>query len=427
MTESARREMPPTESICCPAHESSPPTETEPNHFTIHTIRDLGELDDFRQVWSSWHTTRDANFDFFSGTIRLRCADCKPNVLVLSRGGKPNAILVGMKQRRKVPFRLGSVIVHQSETEVLEFVDGGLLGDATPENCRALIREVMRSLEKGDADLALWEQLDVQSPLYFCALEQPRILARAHWRAGNDRWLMNFPEGLEDFYSRLRRSQRSKLRRKYKRVINTFGERVQVRAFRSPTDLDEAVRDMDAIWRNSLKGQLYYNRYDTPQIRKKLLLEAEFGWLLIFILYIDGQPVSFWNGTLYERCLKADYVDFDYQWAAFSPGIVLFLTILENLRNEQIDRIDFGRSHGHLHDYICDVRITEKRLLICAPRLSGLRLNLLEAATSYGTDFIDAFPLLRRAWRVLWERKKAAAIARISRKHIADSCILRPR
>ena len=29
----------------------------------------------------------------------------------------------------------------------------------------------MRSLDEGDADLALWEQLDVQSPLYNYALQ----------------------------------------------------------------------------------------------------------------------------------------------------------------------------------------------------------------------------------------------------------------
>ena len=40
------------------------------------------------------------------------------------------------------------------------------------------------------------------------------------------RWLMNFPKGLDAFLSSLCRSQRSKLRRKYKKVLNYFAEQI---------------------------------------------------------------------------------------------------------------------------------------------------------------------------------------------------------
>ena len=85
---------------------------------------------------------------------------------MLSRNAGPDAILVGLRERKKMPFKLGYFTICQPEVNVLEFVYGGLRGNASEENCAALVREVMRSLDEGDADLAVWEQLDIQSPLY---------------------------------------------------------------------------------------------------------------------------------------------------------------------------------------------------------------------------------------------------------------------
>jgi hypothetical protein len=79
---------------------------------------------------------------------------------------------------------LQTELLHDLRTggQFLKFVYGGLRGNASEENCAALVREVMRSLDEGDANLALWEQLSVQSPLYNCALRLPRFALRDHSR-----------------------------------------------------------------------------------------------------------------------------------------------------------------------------------------------------------------------------------------------------
>ena len=58
---------------------------------------------------------------------------------------------------------------------------------------------------------------------------------------------MNFPKGLDALFMNLGRSQRSKLRRKYKNVLNHFAGKVQIRCFRSLTDLEPAIADMEEI------------------------------------------------------------------------------------------------------------------------------------------------------------------------------------
>jgi len=79
-------------------------------------------------------------------------------------------MLVGLREHKKTPFKLAYFTIYEPEVNVLEFVYGALRGNASEENCAALVREVMRSPDEGDADLALWKQLDVQSHLYNCVL-----------------------------------------------------------------------------------------------------------------------------------------------------------------------------------------------------------------------------------------------------------------
>ncbi len=379
------------------------------NTFTLQIIRDLREIESFRDVWKSWTKTRDSDLDFFSAIVSSLGEGCRPHVIVLNRNGQPDALLVGLNYRTKIPLRLCSVAIRQSEVNALEFVYGGLLGNPSTENCEALVQAVMQSLASGDADVALWERLDVHSPLYTCALQLPSFALRDHSRSLFDHWFMDFPKNLDAFLSSLGRSQRSKLRRKYNRVLNSFPGRTQVRIFRTSEDLERAIPDMEEIARKSVKRQLGYGYFDTLQARKQLLVEADRGWLRIYILYIGETPVSFWKGTLYERCLHADLAGFDAAWSDFSPGIFLFLYILENLRDEDIKSVDLGYGDGQLHQIFGNVRQSEARVRIYAPKFSALQLNLLQTSARYATILIRRTPFLNWARRALWKSRKERA------------------
>jgi len=385
---------------------------TTSDHFTFQTIRDLCEVESLREVWKTWQKTRDSDLDFFSGMVRSRGAGCRPHVIVLSRNSRPEALLVGFSDRRKVPIRLGSVTIHQSEVTVLEFVYGGLLGNASKENCTALVQAVMRSLADGDADVALWEQLDMQSDLYTCALQLTSVVLRDHSPCPRDHWFMNIPQGVDAFLLSLGPRQRSKLRRKYQKVLNSFPGTLQVRCFRAAAELEQAIPDMEEIARKSVKRQFGYGFFDTARTREQLLLEATRGWLRIYILYVDKSPVSFWKGTLYDRCLQPDHTAFDSDWSAFSPGIFLFLHILENLHNEDVKTIDFGSGDGQLYHRFGNMRLREASVRICAPKLRALQFHLLHNFTHYLTLLVRRTPSLNWARRIVWKTRQATALAR---------------
>jgi hypothetical protein len=384
--------------------------QTAGDHFTLETISDLREIEKLREIWKPWQKTRDSDLDFFCEMVRSRGIGCRPHVIVLSRNARPDALLVGLRDRTKMPFRLCSVTVHQPEVKVLEFVYGGLLGNASKENCAALVRAVMQSLAQGDADIALWEQLDVHSALYTCALQLPCLALRDHSCSLQDHWFMNCPKGLDAFLASLGRSRRSKLRRKYKRVLNRFPVSLRVRSFRTIADLEQAMPDMEQIARKSVKRQFGFGFANTPSAREKLIVEATRGWLRIYILYFEQNPVAFWKGTLHERCLQADHSGYDSAWSMFSPGIFLFLDILENLRDDDVKTVDLGCGKGQLYNCFGNMRYLEARVQICAPRFRGFQLNLLHTLAHYVTILIRRIRWLNWARRAVWKRFQAKAL-----------------
>jgi hypothetical protein len=394
--------------------------QTEGNHLTIRTIHDLREVENLREIWKTWQKTRDSDLDFFAGMVRSRGDGCRPHVLVLIRNGRPDALLVGLSDRTRVSLRVGSMTICRPAVSMLEFVYGGLLGNASWKNCAALVRAVMRSLADGDADVAVWDRLDVHSTLYTCALKLPSLLLR-HYSRCRDHWSMNFPKDLDAFLLSLGPKQRSKLRRKYKKVLRGFVGRMQVRSYQTIADLEHAIPDMEEIASKSVKRQLGFGFFDTPQSREQLLIEATRGSLRIYILYLNENPVAFWKGTLYEHCLHADHAGFHSAWSSYSPGIFLFLNILEKFRGENIKTIDFGCGDGQFHQRFGNIGQPEARVQICAPKFSALQFHLLVTLVDYANTLIRT-PFLNWARKAVRKKRQAAALSRLAGGQIVPHC-----
>jgi hypothetical protein len=371
------------------------------NSLAFQTIRGLRELETLREIWKSWQGTRDSDLDFFSSAVRSRGTGCHPHVIVLTRDGSPDAILVGLREHKKMPVKLGHITICQPQVDVLEFVHGSLRGRASDENCAVLVQQVVQSLDQGEADLAVWEQLGVDSPLYSCMLQLQRFPWGDHYRCHDDHRIMIFPKGLDAFLSSLCRSQRSKLRRKYQKVLDRFAGGMRVVQFRAGADLEPAISVMEEIASKSDKRRSGFGFFDTPQVREQMAIAAQGGWLRIYVLYLEDKPAAFWMGTLYDRCLQADQVGYDPIWARFSPGIFLFLNILESLQNADIETVDFGRGSSQLKQYLATLRRVEASAHIYASTMRGLQLSLLSATTHRATTLARRIYCLEGAKKLL--------------------------
>src|SRR6202012_1412454 len=100
-----------------------------------------------REVWGSWPGHRDADMDFYLMIVGSYPEVVRPHVVVLYRDGMPDAILVGRLEQKQLAFKVGYFNVFRRRARCLTFVYGAIHGNASPENSRALVAEVMRSLK----------------------------------------------------------------------------------------------------------------------------------------------------------------------------------------------------------------------------------------------------------------------------------------
>jgi hypothetical protein len=384
---------------------------TEP---VLRTICDLQELEALRTIWNCWPGTRDSDLDFFSALVRSRL-DCQPHVVLITREQRPDAILVGLRERRRLRFTFGCFTIFAPEVNVLEILPGGLRGKASKENCAAFVHDVMRSLQRRDVDMAVWEQLDEQTPLYTYALQRPHFASRDHFPHRDYHWwFRNLPDNLDAFLISRSRSQRSKLRRKYNNVLNHFGHKVQIRCFHSVADLDRASEDMEEIASKTKRRVLGRSGFfNTPQARQQMAAAAEKGCLRIYILYFDEKPAAFWRGGVYSECLHGDHAGYDPIWSEFSPGIFLFLGMIDGLRAQGITTLDLGFGDSQFRQYMGNAHCIESRVRIYAPTLRGAMLNLLNVACPVANEcarfLLECAGCLKWARRARWSSSRAAS------------------
>lgn len=376
---------------------------SEAETLVLRTVCDADELEGLRSIWQCWPGTRDSNFDFFSNVVRSR-PGCQPHVIVLFRNARPDAILVGLRERRKLSYKLGWLTICKLEVNVVEFVSGGLRGSASDENCAAFVRQVMRSLEEGNADMALWKDLDVQSSLCTYAFRSPHFALRdyfpsidGHW------WITNLPDSLNSFFLTRKRSQRSRLRQKHNNVLKHFAGTIRIRCFRSVADLELAIQDIEEIASKAKRRLFGLGFFDTQQCREQMLATAQKGWLRIFILYLGDKPVAFWKGVLYGESLQGEHVGYDPAWSKFSPGIFLFLNMIEDLRKDGVNTVDLGFGDTQFKRDLGNLRCVESQVRIYAPTLRGFLLNLLNLSCHRVNDC--ARFLLQRTSCLKWARK----------------------
>src|SRR5439155_3981179 len=91
-------------------------------------VRDLGEIEEIRGVWSAWNRQPNSDIDFYLTVLRCGPEVVRPHIIVLNRGGLPNALLIGRIEDTRFELKMGYRTVFRPAARTLTFVNGGLLG-----------------------------------------------------------------------------------------------------------------------------------------------------------------------------------------------------------------------------------------------------------------------------------------------------------
>lgn len=313
--------------------------------------------------------------------LKMRPEILAPHILVASRNGLPEAILVGRLERVELSPNIGYTHLLKIRARKLSFLHGGALGRITEENSLALTKAIIGNLGTGEADLAAVNYLEVDSPLYTAAKETPTFCLRDHAPQTQFHRSMKIPVGPEDFYKRLSGKVRKNLKWQAKKLQNDFAGQVTIKSYPKAGCLDQMFRDIEQIASSSYQRALGAGFVDSAEMRSRMQLALERDWLRAYVLYICDKACAFWVGTAYRGVLYSNFMGYKREYARYSPGMYLVVSVIEGLCREsgprRIERVDFGLGDAQYKEVLSDQEWKEGTLSIFAPSLKGLSANLL--------------------------------------------------
>ncbi|HVJ01840.1 MAG TPA: GNAT family N-acetyltransferase, partial [Sphingomonas sp.] len=162
------------------------------------------------------------------------------------------------------------------------------------------------------------------------------------------RYYVDFACGFEPWFAGLSSSARQGLRRKARKIAAESGGDLDVRAFRTPAEL-EAFHDVA----RRISLHTYQERLlgsglpDTPEFIAGMLALAAAGRVRAWLLYIAGEPAAYLYCPADGDTLLYAYVGHDPAFDDWSPGAVLQLQALQETFDEgQFAHFDFTEGEG---------------------------------------------------------------------------------
>lgn len=348
--------------------------------LVVSAAGSVAEVEAVRGPWESFQAHPNVDIDFYLTILSLREEILRPQVLLCRRNERTEAMFIGRVEENHFRVKLGYRTLYKQRVRMLVIVHGGLLGDVSDENSKAVVAEIRRMLRQGEIDVALFSNIPKDSPLYKEALKQPGVLCRDYSPRSGLHWVASLPKAADQFFARLKSKQRSGIRRVEKRLRRDYPNRVTHRCFQNIDEVGQLCNDVEAVAKKTYQRGLGAGFIADEEHRQRLLFAAKKGWLCAFVTYIADQPCAFWIGTHYRETFHFDFTGFDPAFRKYEPGTLLFHIMIQELCSRGVERVDFGFGDALYKQRYGDTSWIESSVFVFAPNWNGLRLAIARLA-----------------------------------------------
>jgi CelD/BcsL family acetyltransferase involved in cellulose biosynthesis len=374
----------------------------------VTAARSLDELDALRAPWEALqgrHFPTDP--DAFRTILRHQPQAVRPHVLLLERGGAPVALLLARLEDLRLSTKVGYREVYAPRLRSLTVVNDGLLGDDSEETCRTLLDELRSSLAAGEADVLRLRNLHVGSPFHRVATTEPPRLSRGLRARPSVHWVLDLPPTYDAFLKGLSSSTREGVRRYGRKLTREYGDRLELRVFRDPFELDELFDHVSRVAKTTYQGGLGVAFSGDELQRGLTLLAMERGWFRAWVLFLDGAPCAFWHGEAYRGVFRIGVPGYDPAFGHLRVGTFVLMRLIEDLCGDDgVDTLDYGFGGAEYKRRFGTRSWQEEDVLVYATTAKGIRVNaartgilstagLARSALARG----GALDAIKRGWR----------------------------
>jgi Acetyltransferase (GNAT) domain len=379
--------------------------------YRIRILKTRSEIETLREFWNSCGPCRDADLDFYLFIADLFPETIRPHVVALYNRDVPTALLAGRFDISRVTVKLGYGVVPVPKTRILRFVYGGCLGEVSETTAKILIGSVIDSLARGEADVVVFEHLDMNSPLVSFARSLPSWLCSDHLIYPETHRICDLSAEAGFSLSSLPQKERYNLRNSAAKLSKDFRNR-KIEMFSAPSEVVRLMRDAENVAQRSYQRGIGVGFTQSPVVQSRLEFEARNGWLRAYVLYLDDHPCAFWIGSLRNQVFLSDYLAFDPAYAKYRPGLYLIGKVMEELcpdgrdGSTMVKKFDFGIGDARYKEKLSNRQRQEATVYIFAPSIKGVGINALRSGVGLMNHRIKAllrenllFAKLKRTWR----------------------------
>jgi hypothetical protein len=363
-------------------------TITLDDTVTIGFARGFEEVAALRPTWESLPgDDLTTDFDYFHTVLASEPSMLEPAVLTISRGGEPEAMVIARVALVPLSFKLGYLRIYQPVVRALTVVYRGVRGELDAETSSLVVRELTNVLRQGELDAVIFRRLDTQHPLYRSATTEPQLLARQLYSSVGTCWEWTLPASLPDVLKSLSKSTRASMRNYSNRLEREFGDRLAVRRYTEPSDLDTYLEDADAVADKTYQRGLGVGVRNDLSQRMRTQLAMERGWFRSYVLYVDDEPIAFSSGNAYGGRFYYGIPGYDPAYGKYRVGTYVFLKMVEDLcADDSVQVLDFGPGESEHKRHFCDRWWYEAEVYLFAPRFRPRFVNVARTAILGAND-----------------------------------------
>ena len=381
------------------------------NQLTISTARSVKEVEDIKDSWEAMQPSPLAEIGYYLAVVNSRQEVERPHVILLSREGRPETMLVGRIEYLKLKYNIGGKVIFSPTVRSLTIILGGILGNISSANSAILISELIKSLKRYEADIVFFSEIPTDSHIYNFSKTIPKFFSRDHFPHIDSHYMMTLPASIDNV---LKRKNRKRIRSQWRKLKRDYSEDVQVKIVDKKSQIEWFCLDAEEVSKKTY--QYAYGEGFVCSAENRYLLSslAKQGLLRAYILYVENSPCAFWAGYIYKDTfygIPVGGTGYDPKYRRYGVGILLMWQMIEELcLDTRVRYLDFGLMDTSYKRGLCDMNWEEASYYIFQPTLKRISLNALRVVFSLSHRFGNMI-LSHLKLKDKWEKFKRASVA----------------
>ncbi len=162
------------------------------------------------------------------------------------------------------------------------------------------------------------------------------------------RYFIDLTTGFDAYLATLSANTRSGIKRKAKKLAQASGGSLDVRRFRTPSEIEAFHAVARDLSRKTYQAKLLGGGLpEDARFVQAMLALAAADAVRAWLLYVEGQPVAYLYCPIESGTVRYDHVGHDPDFGELSPGSVLQMEAMRDLFDEGCHRrFDFTEGEG---------------------------------------------------------------------------------